>query len=240
MKKILVKIAISLIVLGVILGGIIAALNYYVLPNYVAVPEVRVPNIVGLQREIAVQKLKEKKLTPVKKGIKYTLEVPKGRILFQNPRANSLVKEGRRVYYWVSGGEPLVEMPKVIGKTIRDARVTLQRLGLEIGEVEKVRSEFPNNTVIDQSVKPGVQIAKGDTVDLQISIGPRLGMVRVPALIAKTLKQAKRILRKYNLKVGKIIYQKSENLLPNTVIDQMPNEDALINVGDSVDLVVTK
>ncbi len=217
-----------------------AVLNYYVLPDYVNVKEVRVPNIIGLQREIAVKKLEEAKLTPIKKGVKYTLEVPKGRIMFQNPLPNSVVKEGRRVYYWESGGEPLVQMPKVIGKTIRDARVTLERLGLVVGEIEEVRSEFPNNTVIDQSVKPGEQVAKSDTINLQVSIGPRLGMVRTPALIAKTLKEAKRILRKHNLKVGKIIYQKSDNLLPNTVIDQMPSEDVLINVGESVDLVVTK
>ncbi len=240
MKKFYSKVILSLLIiaaLGIIAG---AVLNYYVLPNYVAVPEVKVPNIISLQREIAVEKLRKAKLTPIKQGVKYTLDVPKGRIMFQNPSPNSTVKEGRRIYYWVSGGEPLVEMPKVIGKTVRDAKVTLERLGLAIGEVEEVRSEFPNNTVIEQSVKPGEQIAKGDTVDLKISIGPRLGMVRVPALIAKTLKQAKRILRKHNLKVGKIMYQKAENLLPNTVIDQNPSEDALINVGESVDLVVTK
>jgi len=131
-------------------------------------------------------------------------------------------------------------MPKVIGKTIRDARVALQRLGIKISKVDEVRSEFPSNTVIDQSVKPGDEIAKGDSVELKISIGPRLGMVRVPALIGKTLKEAKRILRKHNLKLGKVIYQASNNLLPQTVIDQMPGEDALINVGESIDLIVTK
>ncbi len=240
MKKFYSKVIVSFLIIGIILLAAVAALNYYVLPNYVDVPEVKVPNVTGLVREVAIQKLEEAKLTPVKRGVKYTLEVPKNRIIYQNPAPNSIVKEGRRVYYWVSGGEPLVQMPKVIGKTIRDARVTLERLGLAIGEVEEVRSEFPNNTVIAQSVEPGAEIAKGDTVDLQISIGPRLGMVRVPALIAKTLKQAKRILRKHNLKVGKIIYQKSDKLLPNTVIDQIPSEDALINVGESVDLVVTK
>ncbi len=240
MKRLLSKILISLFIIGLIFLGVIAVLNYYVLPDYVNVPEVNVPNIVGLQREVAVKILEKKKLTPVKKGIKYTLEVPKGRVLFQKPLPNTKVKEGRRIYYWVSGGDPLVEMPKVVGKTIRDAKVTLQRLGIKISKIDEERSELPNNTVIEQSIAPGEQVAKGDSVNLTVSIGPRLGMVRVPSLVGKTLRSAKRTLRKFNLKPGKIIYQKSENLLPNTVIDQIPSEDALINVGESVDLVVTK
>ncbi len=240
MKKILIKLTVWFSVLIVIALGILAILNYYVLPSYVDVPEVRVPNIVGLPRTEAISLLRGKHLTPVKQGVKYDLTVPKDHILFQKPLPNSLVKEGRHIYYWVCGGEPLVQMPKIIGKTIRDAKVTLERLGFVIGEVKESRSEFPNNTVISQSIEPGENVPKETKVDIEISIGPRRGMVRVPSLIAKTVKEAKRILRRNNLSVGKIIYQRSQNLLPNTIIDQMPSEDALINVGEKVDIVVTK
>ncbi len=240
MKKILKKLTVWFSVFVLIAVAIVAALNYYILPDYVNVPEIKVPAIVGLPRAEAINLLTSKKLIPVKQGIKYDSNVPKDRILFQKPEPNTLVKEGRHVYYWVCGGEPLVQAPKVIGKTIRDAKVTLERLGFVIGEIKESRSEFPNNTVISQSVSPGENVPKGTEIDIEISIGPRRGMVRVPSLIAKTVKEAKRILRRNNLSVGKIIYQRSHNLLPNTVIDQMPSEDALINVGEKVDIVVTK
>jgi serine/threonine-protein kinase len=240
MKKFLIKLSLWVSILLFILLAFLAVMNYYVLPDYVSVPEVNVPKIIGLPRTEAISLLKAKKLTPVKQGIKYDLNVPKDYILFQKPDPNAKVKQGRHVYYWVCGGEPLVQVPKVIGKTIRDAKVTLRRLGFTIGDIKESRSEFPNNTVISQSIDGDENAPKGAEIDLEVSIGPRRGMVRVPSLIAKTVKEAKRILRRNNLSIGKIIYQRSQNLLPNTVIDQMPSEDALINVGEKVDIVVTK
>ncbi len=240
MKKLLIKLTVWVSVIVFAAVAILAVLNYYILPDYVNVPEVKVPSIIGLPRTEAISILKSKKLNPVKQGVKYDLTVPKDHILFQKPLPNTLVKEGRHIYYWVCGGEPLVQVPKVIGKTIRDAKVTLRRLGFVIGEIKESRSEFPNNTVISQSIDSGENVPKGTEIDIEISIGPRKGMVRVPSLIAKTVKEARRILRRNNLSVGKIIYQHSQNLLPNTVIDQMPSEDALINVGEKVDIVVTK
>ena len=75
------------------------------------------PKIVGLPRTEAITLLKANKLTPVKQGVKYDLNMPKDYILFQKPDPNAKVKQGRHIYYWVCGGEPLVQVPKVIGKT---------------------------------------------------------------------------------------------------------------------------
>lgn len=131
-------------------------------------------------------------------------------------------------------------MPQLLGKTVRDAKITIERLGLAIDTLLDVRSEFPAKTVVEQSVKEGEFLAKGDPVTLMISIGPQIGMVRVPNLIAKTLTEAERILRELSLKIGKKTYLSSPNLLPNTIIDQYPSEDKLVSYGDSVDVVITQ
>lgn len=223
----------SLIVLLIIFDKV-------VMPWYVSADEYTVPNLVGLDKDKAIEMLKEMDLEPIEKGPKYDESIPKDHIIFHNPKAGSLVKEGRRVYLYVSGGEPLIKMPSLIGKTKRDAKITVERLGLTLDTLMDVRSEFPANIVVEQNIPEGEFLSKGDQVILKVSIGPEIGMVRVPNIIAKPLSEAENILRLNSLRVGKKTYLNSPNLLPNTVIDQYPSEDKLVAVGDSVDIVLTQ
>ncbi len=227
----------SLIIFG---GVFLFAVDKYIMPNYVEAPEVKVPNLVGKHKEEAIKILESLKLTPVIKGTRYDINFPKDHIMFQNPSGNTTVKENRNIYLFVSGGEPKVKLPDLIGKTFRDAKITVERLGLKFSEIKKVRSEYPADIVVEQEFPPDTSLAKGDSLSISISVGPKLGMIRVPNLLGKSLNRGKRILRNNSLQLGKITYQKIPNLLPNTIVDQYPSENKLIAVGDSVDVVVTR
>ena len=211
-----------------------------IMPWYVSGEEVVVPDFVEKHKDTAIEEFKKMGLEPVEQGPKYDEEIEKDHIIFQTPEPGSVVKKGRRVYLYISGGDPLIKMPSLLGKTVRDAKITVERLGLKIDTLENVRSEFPAKTVVEQSIDEGEYLAKGDSIAMKISIGPRVGMVRVPNLIAKSFNEAERILRELSLRVGKKTYLSSPNLLPNTVIDQYPSEDKLVNYGDSVDVVLTQ
>lgn len=210
------------------------------MPWMVSAEEIIVPDVVGSDKISAIEELKKIGLHPIEQGPKYDENVPKDHVIFQTPRQGSTVKKGRRVYLYISGGEPLIKMPQLLGKTVRDAKITVERLGLVIDTLINVRSEFPAKTVVEQSRKEGEFLSKGEAVTLKISIGPQIGMVRVPNLIAKSLSEAERILRELSLKIGKRTYLSSPNLLPNTIIDQYPGEDKLVSYGDSVDVVLTQ
>lgn len=211
-----------------------------IMPWYVSAEEVVVPDFVGQTKESAIQALKDLGLKPIEQGPKYDENIPKDHIIFQTPKPGSTVKVGRRIYLYISGGDPLIKMPSLLGKTVRDAKITVERLGLVIDTLLNVRSEFPAKTVVEQSINEGEFLAKGDSVTLKISIGPQVGMVRVPNLISKSLSEAEKILRDLSLRIGKKTYLSSPNLLPNTVIDQYPSEDKLVSYGDSVDVVLTQ
>lgn len=214
--------------------------DWLVLPWYVSAPEIEMPNLINKHKVEAINILKSKNLNPIEQGPKFDENVPKDRIIYHRPRAGTIIKEGRRVYLFVSGGEPLLKSPILVGKTFRDAKITIERLGLVLGNVENVRSEFAANTVIEQDPKEDSNIEKGTTINLKVSVGPRVGMIRVPNIYGKSLTEAGQILRSNSLKVGRVNYQVSPNLVPNTVIDQIPSEGKLLSVGDSVDVWVTK
>jgi len=240
MKKIIKKLAI----IGAILiaTGVAAffLMNEYIMPSIVAADEVELPNVVGLNKADAIRRLIALGLTPREVGPRYDSRYEKDVVIFQNPYSGTTVKVNRRIYIHISSGEPLIKMPHVINKTLRDARVNIERIGLVVGEVEEIRSEMPLGTVVQQQYLYEHKLEKGTTVDLKISVGPQLGMVRVPDLIGKSVKEAGRILNRSNLKLGEKSYIASPTLLPNTIISQTPSQDFLLNIGESVDIVISK
>lgn len=224
-----------------ILFAIILLLDNVVLPWYVSSPKEKVPDVVGKNQTEAVRLLESQDLEPVIGDTTYDEKFPEGSIIFQRPRAGETVKEGRRVYLFVSGGEPVVSVPDLKGKSVRDAKFSLERLGLKLGDVDQEPSSYPKDMIYDQQFAEGTPIKKGESVNVTVSIGQALtGSIEVPDLIGKSLTEAEAILADSSLKVGKINYQPSFSLLPNTILDQYPSKGNKVNPGDAVDLFVTK
>lgn len=232
-KKILLYF-IGILVLFLILDNLI-------LPWYVTSPEEKVPNVVGKTEAEAFQILEDHNLEPVISDTTYDEKYPKGTILLQKPKGGSVVKEGRNIYLYLSGGEPVVIAPQLKGKSIRDAKFSLERLGLKLGNVEEINSENPKGMIFDQQFAAGTPIKRGRSIGVSVSAGSSTeGEIIVPDLIGKSLTEAERILADSSLNVGKINYQRSFSLLPNTILDQYPSKGSKLKPGNSVDLFVTK
>jgi len=218
---------------------ILIILDNFVLPYFVKADEYKVPNVVGMHKVQALKTLKDLNLNPIVQTARYDEKFRRDHVIFQKPTANTTVKENRRVYLTVSGGVQVVTMPFLINKTIRDAMITMERVGLTISEIEEIESELPTNTIIEQQYLEGKELAKGTSVKVKVSIGPKAGMVRVPNLLGKSLAEAENLLRSYSLRIGVKSYIVSGNLLPNTIVDQQPSESSLVSVGDSINIVLT-
>jgi len=66
----------------------------------------------------------------------YDPDLPKFAVREQNPKAGSAVKEGRKIYVKINAGHyRSVSIPKLRGLTVRQARSTLQAMGLKVGRV---------------------------------------------------------------------------------------------------------
>ncbi|MHB1687550.1 MAG: PASTA domain-containing protein [Ignavibacteriaceae bacterium] len=225
------------------LGGFfvfILIMNYIVMPWYVSEPEKPVPKVLGLKEANAINILKDADLAPIVGDTTYDEKYPRGSVIYQRPNAGEIVKVGRRIYLFISGGEPSVSVPMLKGKSIRDAKFSLERLGLNLGKVDSVASSNPKDMIFDQQFAAGTPLKKGDYVGISLSIGENAGGILVPNLIGKSLSEAEKILADSTLKVGKINYQPSVSLLPNTVLDQYPSGGNKVTAGASIDLFLTK
>ena len=226
------------------LGGIIAFLlimDNLVLPWYVSSAEVKVPKVIGLNEDEAVKILRDADLYPMVSDTTYDENFPKGSVIVQKPMAGDVVKNGRRVYVFISGGEPYVNVPILKGRSLKEAKLSLGRVGLKLGLVSELASENPKNVIFDQQYAAGTSLRKGESVGITVSIGSfSEGDITVADLIGKSLAEAEKLLADSSLKVGKVNYQNSFSLLPNTILDQYPSKGNKVNKGTVVDLFVTK
>jgi len=216
------------------------ALDNFIIPWYVNSPETVVPDVIGLMDADAIALLDNAGFEPVVIDTTFGETYEAGIIFLQKPAKGKIVKEGRKIYLFVSGGAQVAYVPKLIGKSIIDARFALERIGLQLGVVTQLPSDKPENMIFDQQFAEGTPLEKGQTVNITISAGRSTGTIFVPDLIGKSLTQAERILADSLLTIGKLNYQISTTLLPNTVLDQYPSSGNRLNPGGSVDLFITK
>lgn len=96
-----------------------------------------------------------------------------GMVIRQEPEANSKVKHNRVVYLYVTGMvAPQIEMPKLIDRSERQAKLIIETYGLKMGHISS-RAADCNGCVLAQLVKgkdvqPGKSIKKGSVIDLVV------------------------------------------------------------------------
>jgi eukaryotic-like serine/threonine-protein kinase len=130
----------------------------------------KVPVLVGVQREVAVQRLSARGLSP--SVTEEESASPKGQVVRQSPSAGTAVGPGSTVTIVVSSGEEeekAVKAPNVIGKERRQAVEALRAAGLTPSVTEE-ETEVPSQVgrVIDQFPPPGSELEPGSTVTITV------------------------------------------------------------------------
>ncbi len=219
---------------------IVILLDNLLMPWYVSSKETTVPAVINMKDYDAIAALEQAGFEVVISDTSFGLEYPAGTIFLQKPDAGKIVKEGRTIYLFVSGGDKIVNVPQLKGKSIVDAKFALERIGLKLGRVERMFSNQPEDMIFDQQYALGTPLKQGEMVGITVSAGRGGGSIVVPDLIGKSLLDARLILSDSSLVAGKVNYQPSSTLLPNTILDQYPSGGNRLSAGDAVDLFVTK
>jgi eukaryotic-like serine/threonine-protein kinase len=231
------------VILGLLLFVLLFVVcNNVIMPWYVnRVGISTVPNVVGLKFEDSSHLIDSLGLEPRVGDTKLDNKYAAGYVVIQNPLSGSVVKRGRRVYLTISGGEQKFYVPNLRGKSVRDAKLSLERNGLILGDTELSPSdELPENTIIDQSLPPGVEVKKNSAISIVVSQGKITDKITVPNVVGRSYSEAEKILGEAGLKIGQITYQASSILLPNTVVDQFPRNGEIVAYGEKINLFLIK
>jgi serine/threonine-protein kinase len=129
-----------------------------------------------------------------------------------------------------------VDVPRVEGKLLLEARDILERQGFEQIEVERVRSLAESDTVLDQDPDAGEQAATDDTITLEVSNGP--GEALVPSVRNLPQEQAVKDLNQAGFKVN-IDQEFSESVRKGIAIRTVPKEGTPVERGRRITLFVS-
>lgn len=232
----------KLLIVMVVLLLLILTMDKVVMPFYVnSVKSIEMPNLIGLKLEDARKIVDSLNLKLENVTERHDARFPAGYVIIQNPRPGMKIKEKRRVYLVISSGEQKIEVPSLIGKSVREAKLTLEKFGLRLGEVQyDFSDEFPEGAIFSQSIPEKAKVSAGTTISVVVSLGSAEGKTQVPNLIGLPFSKVEQILNEAGLRIGKVVYEPSSTVLPNTVIEQFPRPGFFVSRGSAVDVFVAK
>jgi serine/threonine-protein kinase len=140
--------------------------------------------------------------------------------------------------WYVKRGEVSV-LPKVVGMNVDQALTTLQHAGYEPIKYEtRFDEKFKEGTIIRQTPEGGDETKPGRKVYLIISGGKEV--VVMPDLVGKNLRDARLMLVKANLDVGKTDMEFTDSIPAGVVFKQTPKPGTTITTVQKIDIVVSQ
>lgn len=240
--------------LAVVLAfGTIAAVILIVFGAYKIINGVKgssVPNLVNMTVEEATAELTKAKLKPADE-IEYSLsdDIEEGRVVSQEPGANTFLAKGSAVKLVVSigpsGGN--IQAPQTVGQTFDEAISNILASGLTYEVKEEASDKVEANRVIRQTPIAGTMLNANDIITIHVSTGKDNSATQAPSAVQKVRvpdvkglgrEQAETVLAKHGLSLGAVTKRPS-SMEANLIISQSPSSDTTVAKGTSVSIVLS-
>lgn len=131
-------------------------------------------------------------------------------------------------------------VPEVVGMPLASAQARLRERALEMDREagERYDDEVAAGHVLRQAPAGGSLVKRGSTVEVAVSLGPRV--VSVPDLSGSALPAAQVTLAAAGLTVGRTIGIYSQDAQPGTVVDQLPAPGSRAGNAEAVNLFLSR
>jgi len=128
-------------------------------------------------------------------------------------------------------------VPEMVGDPLATAEAEAEEAGLDLVLQQEFNSDVPNGAVIRQSLAPGTEAERGDSLTVVLSLGPELAAV--PEIEGLTREVA--IARLDNARFEYRIVREYHQTIPeDRVISQNPQGATELEVGKQVRLTVSR
>ncbi len=239
MRRVL-RFLLILVGIGVVsfVGGLIAI--DWIMGMVVGKGEVaEVPEVVGMPAEEAARLLDHRGLTLLVDHEEFDAVADSGVVIGQRPGAGDRVKLGRRIAVVLSRGPEGSTVPELVGERVRQARIELAEVGLDVGGVLRVHhDQVGRDLVISTFPVAGTSLVAGENVDLLVSLGPEPARYLMPSLQGKRLSEVRRHLGLFDLSLARVTYQPAPDQPQGLILDQVPPAGARVDRETSIEVVV--
>lgn len=199
--------------------------------------KVEVPDVTGMDQDLADEKLKEALLQMKVKDSVYDEEVPKGGIISQEPEAGEEISKYSKIEVIVSLGSDTVDISNLnlMNLSKDTAKTELEGLGLLVTVEEEFNEDIEEGKMIKyEPQKP----KRGSKITLYYSKGKEIVKVNMPELVGKSEKDAAQELTNLNL-VGDIKKDYSSSVAKGVVMSQSIEANTPLDEGSTVSFFVS-
>jgi len=201
----------------------------------------KVPGVVGKNADAARLELQSKGFTVEVTDSVYDPNAPKLSVIKQAPETDAQVKHGRTVFLTVNRAQaPLIDMPNLVGFTIRSASMYLTSVGLKLGDTT-YRPDIARNSVLSQSymgseIKPGTKIPLGSSISFVLGSGFGDSEMVVPPVVGLSFAAAKALLTSRNIGLSNPVFTDGniKDTLAAFVVKQNPEPFTESTPGNKV------
>ncbi len=208
-----------------------------------------VPDFTGLTFEEAEQLAGQQNLRLVISDSVFVNSRPRGTVFRQLPAINATVKKDRRIFLTVNAlQQRMVEMPDVVGYSLRQAKTVLLSAGLHVGHLNYV-NDLATNNVLGQRhkgavIRPGAQLPAESEIDLEVGKSALAENTAVPLLIGYTAVEARDVLAESSLNIGTLRYDETvgnylDSLLARVYKQSPGSSNNSLPLGYRVDVWLT-
>ena len=200
-----------------------------------------VPDLIGKDLVAALDVSNKQGLTLKVADRAFSPSAPSNHILSQDPRPGGWLRPEGIIRVVVSKGIGELPVPAVSGVNWRDAKSTLERYGLRVGELLRVHSDHvPGDSVIAQSPSAASKLMKSGSVALLVSDGPLPVSYVMPDLQGQSQSTANDTATAIGLRVERVRYMDRPEVRAGSVVAQKPMPGQRVMAGQSVELVLAK
>ena len=202
---------------------------------------VTLPNLIGKTLEEAKTEIEKKKIHLVQSGVRLHQRYERGKIIFQDPPADSKVKINTETRVVLSAGKEKVVVPELLGKNLQTVRPILQDAGLREGKISHVHTpKYAAGKIIGQYPLPDEEVGRDTPVSLLVSQGQHEIRYLMPDLIGKKATSSILQLEGMDFNVSDIRYRLYRGLDSGIIINQSPAPGSKIQKRNRITLEVSK
>ena len=231
-----------------ILGSIFALLAiilvsvFLILPYFTKIPDVKIPDVSNMTVIDAENELKKNGFEVELETVKEESEkIEKGKVIKTDPQAGRTIKKGSSITLYESLGKETYTVEDYTGSNYIEIQTLLKSVyGLEVTVEKKdvdTSKEYNEQEIVDQSVKAGTVLGKGDSITLYI---PNI-FEGYPNMVEEewTIDDVEAFCTKYNVTL-KIDYKETSDYEEGTLISQSRSPKTPIVSGTTLKIVVAK
>ena len=232
------RLAILFSIIGVLAAAFI--LIIIVFPKLSSSKDIEVPDVSGMEISKA-EKMLKKEGFKVDSKKKASDDVDENLVIETDPAKNRYAKKGTTITKYYSSGTSKTKVEDYTGQNAYEVKAKLELLGIKVTIEEKEVEDSSSYTnkkqlVIDQSVKQGEKLSKGEKIVLYI---PKI-LSTYPDMVTDswTLDRAEEFCEKYGLTI-KVTYKESDGE-ENIILAQSPKAGEEVFDGETFKVVVSK